>query len=825
MINQAEIHEMVSGKKIEDRRRAAGALGSDFSLLPDKLQGWQDLLKLTQDQDSEVRRGAAYALGSSFAHLPDRDQGQQDLHRLTKDQDSEVRAGATDALSSAFSLLSDRAQGWQDLHRLTQDQDSEVRRGAADALGSSFAFLPDKLQGWQDLHRLAQDQDRDVRWSIAVSLGSYFAHLPDKDQGQQDLHRLTKDQHSGVRQDAAYALGSSFVFLPDKNQGWQDLHRLTHDQDRYVRWGAAYALGSSFAHLPDKDQGWQDLLRLTRDQDRDVRRCAAYALGAVFFLLPDKNQGWQDLHWLTQDQESYVRQGAARALGSSFAHQSDKMQGWQDLHRLTQDQESNVRRCAARALGSSFAHLLDKDQGWQDLHRFTQDHHSGVRWGAADALGSSFAHLPDKMQGWQDLHRLTQDQDGLVRMYAYHSLGSVSVHKASEADEKNTIRSELEAAVEFFEKSSRELSLLNPASFCLPFYRSYLALTFQEASKAEVQKYLAEAKEAVDGSENKKELLGAVKNLAKALEETQKLKEKSKENIQSDLKAYRWYCDRAAEHMDAAEDSAPGAVGLLRKCNPIIEERIEATIAGIQKVAREICQVTRGSGTKYEAPGAEINREARSLSSKDPIKAFKSSIRIAAILREFCRLLPSDKRGHGCEIVDEIEVEQELFTRFPKIELALTYLQPNICLEAYESATMDKLDQMDKKLSTIIFDISQIKIGSGNIFANLCAVRTKLEEIAEMEKNSISDRKGVSTNPAQSNEDQIKLDKLVKTKFQELEEVLKTKATKEDILAILKEMENLKQSLKPSTGFEWLGRIADVIAVFDASIKVLAFLI
>ena len=129
---------------------------------------------------------------------------------------------------------------------------------------------------------------------------------------------------------------------------------------------------------------------------------------------------------------------------------------------------------------------------------------------------------------------------------------------------------------------------------------------------------------------------------------------------------------------------------MLRKCNPIIEERIEATIAGIQKTAREICQVTRGSGTKYEAPGAQINQEAKSLSSEDPIKAFKSSTRIASILREFCGLLPRDKRGHACEIVDEIEAEQELSGRLSKIELALTYLQPNIDLEAHESATMDK---------------------------------------------------------------------------------------------------------------------------------------
>ena len=208
-----------------------------------------------------------------------------------------------------------------------------------------------------------------------------------------------------------------------------------------------------------------------------------------------------------------------------------------------------------------------------------------------------------------------------------------------------SLETELESAVEFFEKSSQVRVLFQSGKILPSFYRSYLALTFRGASEAEVKRYLAEAKEALGSSENKKELFGAVENLAKALEETQKLKKKSREQIQSDLKAYQWYCDQAAEHMAAVEEKTPGAVRLLRKCNPIIEERIEATIAGIQKTAREICQVTRGSGTKYEAPGARINQEAKNLSSEDPIKAFKSSTRIASILREFCSLLPKDKRG------------------------------------------------------------------------------------------------------------------------------------------------------------------------------------
>ncbi len=54
----------------------------------------------------------------------------------------------------------------------------------------------------------------------------------------------------------------------------------------------------------------------------------------------------------------------------------------------------------------------------------------------------------------------------------------------------------------------------------------------------------------------------------------------------------------------------------------------------------------------------------------------------------------------------------------------------------------------------------------------------------------------------------------------ELEEILKTKETKDDVRAVLKELE----SMKPSEGFEWLGRFADLIAVFDVVVKVQPFL-
>jgi hypothetical protein len=616
------------------------------------------------------------------------------------------------------------------------------------------------------------------------------------------------------RESAAEALGSSFNILPDKDQGWQDLHRLAQDEDSDVRERAAYSMVTAFSQVPNRVKAWEDLIKLTHDEDRNVNRKAREALGKASSVT------WKCLCRLTQEGYSHHGWIVSSALINAFHHTPDKIQACQDLHRLAHDEDIFVRGSVAYALVYVFSQVPDmcKMQAWQDLHDFAIDENRIVRGRAAEALGKAFSQVSNKRQAWEDLVRLTNDNDDYVKMCAYYSLGRASVFKATESDDKDKMKTELTAAITYFEKSSPD-SPFSPARFCCPFYRSYFAMAFQEAKEDEVQRYLEEAKKAVGGSKIKDELYKAIKNLAEALQEAQRLKEKSILEIASHLNAYRCYCENAADLMKEAEEGAPGAVKLMKKCNPIIEERIVEIIAGIQKTAREIRQVTRGSGTKYEAPGARINQEAKSLSSKDPINTYNSSTRIASILREFCSLLPRNKRGHACDIVDEIEAEQELPDRLSKIELALTYLQPNISLEAYELATAQKLDLIDKKLDTVIHDLAKIKIGSGNIFANLCAVRSGLAAIAENGKKA-ENPESASEHQSTPDANQIKMGDLIEAKVLELEEILKTKATKEDNQAILNKLE----SLKPSVGWEWLGRMADLIAVFDESIRVLQFL-
>jgi HEAT repeat protein len=572
--------------------------------------------------------------------------------------------------------MPDKKQAWNDLCRLTSDTDSDVRSYAADALGSVFVHVPDKKKAWEDLQKLISDTEtnNDMRWRFVDAVESAFAHLPDKNQAWEYLHRLTSDSYGWH---ATYALGRVFSYVSDKNKAWNDLHRLTSDTNSDMRKGSAYALGSAFAHLPDKIQASEDLIRLTSDNDRDVRR------------------------------------GAADALGIAFAHAPHKNKAWDDLYRLTSDADQDIRWRVARALWNAFVHVPDKRRAWNDLHRLTSDTDRDMRWKSADALGSAFAHVPDKKQAWDDLCRLTSDTYSYVRLYANHSSGKVCIFRASESRNKDDLKNEIKKAIEYFEKASTEVPSLNPAKFCLPFYRSYFALTFKnENTEAEVQKYLLEAKSAVEGSMNKEKLLEVVENLGNALKEIKKARDF--DTMKVDINAYRRYCDRACELLETTEEKAPGVSRLIRKGLPIIDERIKGIIAEIREKAKVLCKQVKD--TEFKEIGQQVNNAGQELSKViNPIRIEKEVARMLIPLSAMCKKMPEEDRGEACEILKQINDEQNIEDKLPLISMFLSKIstqmnqkkEQNMSININSSGTQSRVNigSVDKSTNLITGDL------------------------------------------------------------------------------------------------------------------------
>ncbi len=360
-----------------------------------------------------------------------------------------------------------------------------------------------------------------------------------------------------------------------------------------------------------------------------------------------------------------------------------------------------------------------------------------------------------------------------MRAFAYHSLGRTSVFKAIESDDKFALNRELKAAVTYFKNSAKEQDF-GPAEFCYPFYRAYFTLIFREDKKDEVKKYLTIAKKALRGSESKDKLLKVVENLDMALREPQRLMDRSHKEIVSELNTYMPYCEDAAWYMDSAEDKAPRAVKLMRRCNPLLEDRIHAIITEIQEKARLI--------------GPEIDRAARCLSLGDPVKVHQCCMRMASALRASCKRFPDEKRELTCGILTGIEKEKELSVVLEKIELAMAYTLPEI--EAERKEIFDRLKSIE-------FTIARLNLSSGSARQDLFELKTLIKNFQN--KTEASGLSMEELNRFLSERDDRMIERLQKFEVAWLlfvEEMAQNLPSCDENEKILKEIQNLKQSRK-----------------------------
>jgi HEAT repeat protein len=449
---------------------------------------------------------------------------------------------------------------------------------------------------------------------------------------------------------------------------------MTFSKNVNARTRAARLLGSEFSHLEDKDQAWQDLHRLTQDDYRNVLVQITDTLGLIFAYVPNRDLAWQDLHMLTHNDDNYVKLYAAEVVHSVLPHIPDKNQAWQDLNRLIQV-EHNYLHLRLEILASAFPYALDKERAWRDLIRLTQNQHIYVRRITAYALGSAYPLVPNKLQAWQDLIRLTQGRDREVKCFAYHALGRASILKATEAENNEEFKAQMEEAIGFFNFSSQEASFENPSAFCLPFYRSLHGLLFTAASKdAEIKKFLAEARVAVEESESRYALLDIVENLSNALQEVESYTVEDIVLKKRDLKTYTRYCFQVIKCMKTVQEKAPFAIRIIdtiavEKSLFILSAKIKNLLIEVEETARKLCQGSKG--TELEALGKSTYEGTKGLgrieSLMDAERYFED---IIPILQAHCGLLPEASRAYFGNLINLLETAS-LEQRFQTLKAVL----------------------------------------------------------------------------------------------------------------------------------------------------------
>lgn len=400
-----------------------------------------------------------------------------------------------------------------------------------------------------------------------------------------------------------------------------------------------------------------------------------------------------------------------------------------EVHNQCLSEDMRVRIQALDQLESNFPSMPNREQAWNDLHRLTNDENISVRSKVASALWSVFSQIPDKQQVWNDLQRLANDQDKDVRVYANHSLGRISIFKASQAVNDEDYKKELENAISFFEKASKESVRFNPSEFCLPFYRSFHTIIFKkENSQEEVNKYLADAKDAIKGSKSKELLFGAVENLACALKEVQNLENLDLEAKKGELNFYRKYCDRAAEliveaestapsvkqvqnlekinleekgdgpdfyrqHYESyrqycdrtvglireSEETAPFAIAAMRKGLPILDKNLKNIIEEIKEKAKGACKESKG--IEAEEIACAVNREVQKWEIGSQEEMAITIERLLVNLESMIPNVPENK----CVLDDikEIRNEKNLVRQY-EIMLKIVQLVPHLRTEKKE---------------------------------------------------------------------------------------------------------------------------------------------
>jgi len=393
---------------------------------------------------------------------------------------------------------------------------------------------------------------------------------------------------------------------------------------------------------------------------------------------------------------------ALEQLENFFSSMPDKQQAWDDLLRLINDTDFFIRFGVTSVLGSAFSQIPDKQQAWNDLHRLTNDENNVVRFGTASALGSAFSQVPDKQQAWNDLHRLTNDENSSVRSSSNHSLGRVSIFMASQAETDEDYKKELEKAIEFFENAAKEVSHNNPAQFCLPFYRSFHSIIFKkQEAREEVNKYLEEAKSAIEGSESKKQLFEAVQNLAEALKEVQNLGNLDLSGMKDELNFYRKYCDHAAEIMKYTDEKAPFATEVLRTGLPILDRNLKELIEEIKEKAETACKLSQGTATKEIA--CTVNKEIQKweIGSQEEMSWYVNNL--VTVLKS--KIPHNTENKEILDMIEYMKFEKNIIKQYRTLSTVIGLI-PTVNVVAVD-LIIENINKVGHELGTKLDDISQ----------------------------------------------------------------------------------------------------------------------
>jgi hypothetical protein len=295
----------------------------------------------------------------------------------------------------------------------------------------------------------------------------------------------------------------------------------------------------------------------------------------------------------------------------------------------------------------------------------------------------------------------------------------------------------LEKAIEFFEIAEKEAFYPNPIRFCLSFYRSFYTIIFKEQdAKGEIDKYLKDAKAAIEGSNSKKQLFEAVENLSEALKEVLNVGDLDLPRIKGELNFYRKYCDRAAELMKDTDEMAPFATKVLRKGLPLLDRNLKRLIEEIQQKAKIACKESIGTSTEEIAYA--VSREVQNWEIGEYEEmAFNVENLIFTLESNFLRVPENQYIFNRIQLIRE---QKDVAKQFGIISTIIPLI-PKLYIEQKMEEIKTGILEINKKINCLIISLEpgikeEVEISVGTEFLGTGAkhiVTIPLQEISYSE--------------------------------------------------------------------------------------------
>jgi hypothetical protein len=182
--------------------------------------------------------------------------------------------------------------------------------------------------------------------------------------------------------------------------------------------------------------------------------------------------------------------------------------------------------------------------------------------------------------------------------------------------------------------------------------------------------------------------------------------------MKRDLKAYKKYCDRAADLLRTTEENAPTASKLIKMGLPIIDQRIKELLAEIDKKTKILCDVASGTKAEnYVYPTCKAVREISRI--RNQIELEKRIESLIPNLRFMGESLPEDERIFVHNKVETISSAEYLEDKLGLLNEIIVFVIPHIRLSEKIDEILGHIKKIESSCNQIILDIEEkgVKIG------------------------------------------------------------------------------------------------------------------